>query len=150
MLKLVRTDFNNTDFASLVKKLNFYLKTVDGDDHDFYNQYNNIDILKYVVVAYYKNVPVGCGAFKKFDKNSAEIKRMYTNSNYRNEGVASKILNELEIWSKEIGYNTCVLETGKKQTEAIQFYKKNNYTIIPNFYPYKNMANSLCFKKEIM
>lgn len=150
MLKLVRTDFNNDDFIYLVKKLNSYLKIVDGDDHSFYNQYNNIDVLKHVIVAYFNNIAVGCGAFKASDKSSVEIKRMYTNPEYRNKGIASEILNALETWCKELGYNFCVLETGKRQTEAVKFYKKNNYNIIPNFEPYKGIENSLCFKKELI
>ena len=48
MIKLVRTNSENQDFVSLVQSLNDYLKIVDGDEHAFYNQYNNIDILKHV------------------------------------------------------------------------------------------------------
>ncbi|WP_034040993.1 GNAT family N-acetyltransferase [Wocania ichthyoenteri] len=150
MLKLIRTNFDNKDFINLVKKLDDYLTFVDGDEHDFYNQYNNIDVLNNVIVAYSNSIPVGCGAFKAFNTNTVEIKRMYTNSENRGEGIASKILKELEIWSNELGYNYCVLETGIRQVEAVQFYKKNNYTIIPNFEPYKNVENSLCFKKDLI
>ena len=38
---------DNIDFINLVKKLDAYLKIIDGEDHAFYNQYNNIDVLKY-------------------------------------------------------------------------------------------------------
>ncbi|WP_341215588.1 GNAT family N-acetyltransferase [uncultured Wocania sp.] len=150
MLKLIRTNSENKDFINLVKKLDDYLTIVDGDEHDFYNQYNNIDVLKHVVIAYSNNSAVGCGAFKAFNTNTVEIKRMYTNTENRGEGIASKILKELEIWSNELGYNYCVLETGIRQVEAVQFYKKNDYTIIPNFEPYKNVENSLCFKKDLI
>lgn len=150
MLKLIRTNSENKDFINLVKKLDDYLTIVDGDEHDFYNQYNNIDVLKHVVIAYSNNSAVGCGAFKAFNTNTVEIKRMYTNTENRSEGIASKILKELEIWSNELGYNYCVLETGIRQVEAVQFYKKNDYTIIPNFEPYKNVENSLCFKKDLI
>lgn len=150
MLKLVRTNSENIDFINLVKKLDAYLTIVDGDDHDFYNQYNNIDVLKHVVVAYLNHTPVGCGAFKKFDNTSVEIKRMYTNPESRSGGIASKILKELEVWSNELGYNSCILETGIRQVEAVQFYKKNDYSIISNFGPYENIENSLCFKKELI
>ncbi|WOD43921.1 GNAT family N-acetyltransferase [Hwangdonia lutea] len=147
MLHIVRTNSENKDFIGLVKQLDDYLTIVDGDEHAFYNQYNNIDVLKHVVMAYSDKTPVGCGAFKTFDTNSVEIKRMYTNPKYRGQGIASKILNALEIWSHELGFNSCVLETGIRQVEAVGFYKKNNYVSIPNFEPYKNVANSLCFKK---
>lgn len=150
MLEIVRTHSENKGFINLVKKLDDYLTIVDGDEHDFYHQYNNIDVLKHVVIAYSNNKPVGCGAFKAFDKNSVEIKRMFTNPENRGEGIASKILKALEIWSHELGYKSCVLETGIRQVEAVQFYKKNKYVIIPNFEPYKNVENSLCLKKELI
>ncbi len=150
MLRFVRTNSENADFINLVKQLDAYLAIVDGDDHDFYNQYNNIDVLKHVVVAYLNHIPVGCGAFKEFNKTSVEIKRMYTNPEYRSKGIASKILKALEVWSNELGYKSCILETGIRQLEAVQFYKKNDYLLIPNFGPYENVENSLCFKKKLI
>ncbi len=149
MIKLVRTNSENSDFINLIKHLDAYLKITDGDEHDFYNQYNNIDVIKHVVVAYLNNIPVGCGAFKKFDNNCAEIKRMYTDPIARGKGVASKILQELESWAKELNYKSLILETGPKQTEAIAVYKKNMYGLIPNYGPYTNVSNSLCFKKML-
>lgn len=149
MIKLVRTNSENKDFVNLVNYLNAYLKIVDGDDHDFYNQYNNIDVLKHVVMAYKDEIPLACGTFKALDENTVEIKRMFTQINARGNGIASKVLQELEKWSKELSYRTCVLETGKRQTEAVSFYKKMNYSIIPNYGQYENITNSLCFKKEL-
>ena len=149
MIKLVRTNSENKDFVNLVNYLNAYLKIVDGDDHAFYNQYNNIDVLKHVVMAYKDEIPLACGTFKALDENTIEIKRMFTQINARGCGIASKVLQELEKWSKELSYRTCVLETGKRQTEAVSFYKKMNYSIIPNYGQYENITNSLCFKKEL-
>ncbi len=149
MIKLVRTNSENKDFVNLVNYLNAYLKIVDGDDHAFYNQYNNIDVLKHVVMVYKDEIPLACGAFKAINENTIEIKRMFTQINARGNGIASKVLQELEKWSKELSYRTCVLETGKRQTEAVSFYKKMNYSIIPNYGQYENITNSLCFKKEL-
>ncbi len=149
MIELIRANSEHIDFVDLVKQLDDYLKIIDGNDHDFYHQFNNIDVLKNTIIAYSNNKPVGCGAFKKFDENSVEIKRMYTIPEERSSGIASKILIELEVWAKELNFNSCILETGKRQVEAVNFYKKNNYKIIPNFGQYKNIQNSLCFKKEL-
>ncbi|MDG5492370.1 GNAT family N-acetyltransferase [Psychroserpens sp. SPM9] len=149
MITTLRTDSKNTDFIDLVEALDAYLKTTDGDEHEFYNQYNNIDVLDHVIVAYQNGIAVGCGAFKTFDKSSVEIKRMYTKPETRGLGIATTILNALESWASELNYSTCILETGKRQIEAVQFYKKNNYSIIPNYGQYKHMANSLCFEKLI-
>lgn len=149
MIKLIRTNSDDNDFINLVKLLNDYLKIVDGDDHEFYDQYNNIDVLKNIVVAYIDNTPVGCGAFKKYTENEVEIKRMFTLPETRGKGIASKILKELEDWARELNFEACILETGKRQIEAVQFYKKNDYLIIPNYGQYKNVTNSICFKKNI-
>ncbi|WP_136479822.1 GNAT family N-acetyltransferase [Cognatitamlana onchidii] len=147
MIKALRTNSQNQDFVNLVSQLNAYLKTVDGEEHEFYNQYNNIDILKHVVVVYYQNKAVGCGAFKPFNDETVEIKRMYTDPEYRKLGVAASVLVHLETWAKEEGFKACVLETGKRQTEAVSFYKKMNYQCIPNYGQYIGISNSICFKK---
>ena len=147
--RIQRTNSENADFIKLVKKLDAYLKIMDGDEHDFYNQFNNIDVLKNVVIICVDDVAVGCGAIKPFNKNAVEVKRMFVLPEKRGEGIAQKVLQELEIWAKEIGYKKCVLETGKRQVEAIRFYHKSGYKIIPNYGQYATMENSLCFEKEV-
>lgn len=149
MLKIVRTDSKNPDFINLVKSLDSYLEITDGDEHDFYNQFNNIDVLKHAIVAYKNNTAVACGAFKPFDDSSVEIKRMFTKPECRGQNIAGKLLQELETWAFELGYKNSVLETGKRQIEAVQFYNKSGYNVIKNYGQYKNMANSLCYKKEL-
>lgn len=148
-MHIIRTDSENPDFKTLVKALDAYLKFTDGDEHDFYNQFNNIDVIKHTVVAFENNEAVGCGAFKKFNDTSVEIKRMFTKPELRNSGVASSILLELESWAKEIGFDSAVLETGTRQIEAVSFYRKNGYDMIPNYGQYENVLNSLCFKKML-
>lgn len=149
MTRIIRTDSENTDFKSLVKALDAYLKITDGDEHDFYNQFNNIDIIKHTVVAFENDKAVGCGAFKKFNGVSVEIKRMFTKPELRQSGIASNILSELESWAKELGFESAVLETGTRQIEAVNFYRKNGYDLIPNYGQYENVLNSLCFKKML-
>jgi len=149
MARLIRTDSQNVDFVFLIKQLDDYLKITDGDEHEYYNQFNSISVLKHVVVAYIDEKPIGCGAFKEFKTTSIEIKRMFTLSKTRGKGVATLLLKELENWASELGYTSCILETGIRQTEAVQFYKKNLYKIIPNYGQYIDMDNSLCFEKNI-
>ncbi len=147
MITIKRTDSNNTAFIALVKQLDAYLKIVDGDDHEFYDQYNGIEALTHVVIAYLNDKPVGCGAFKPYQSNSVEIKRMFVHPTARNQSIAAKVLAELETWATQLNYQSCILETGKKQVEAIAFYKKNNYQQIANYGQYATIENSVCFEK---
>ena len=149
MIKIIRANSDNQDFIELVKYLDAYLAGKDGDEHLFYSQFNKIDKIKYTVVAYENDKPVGCGAMKEYNSNTMEIKRMYTIPASRGKGIATKVLSELEIWTTELGYENCILETGKRQPEAIELYKKNGYKLIPNYGQYVGIENSLCFEKEI-
>ena len=147
MIQIKRTNSSNQDFVNLVKELDAYLKTTDGDEHDFYNQFNGIENLNHCIVAYKDEEPVGCGAFKKFEEDSVEVKRMYLKPQHRGSGIARDILSSLEDWAKEIGNKKTVLETGKRQVEAVKFYHKSGYKRIPNYGQYIGMDNSTCFEK---
>jgi GNAT superfamily N-acetyltransferase len=148
-MTIIRTNSENKDFIELVKLLDANLAIRDGKDHSFYAQYNKIDKIKYVVVAYENNKPIACGAIKDFAPQVMEVKRMYTLPENRGKGIAQKLLTELETWAKELSYAKCILETGKKQPEAIQLYKKSGYKIIPNYGQYIGIENSVCFEKEL-
>lgn len=147
MTTFKRTNSDDIDFQNLVALLDKDLAIRDGADHAFYNQFNKIDMIRNVIVCYAKDKPVGCGAFKQYDDTSVEIKRMYVLPEYRGQSVGLYIVNELEQWAKELYYTACVLETGKRQPEAIRLYQKAGYTLIENFGQYKNVENSVCMKK---
>ena len=149
MIKCVKTDSENEDFRRLVRELDADLKTRDGEEHTFYSQFNKIDRIKYVVVAYVNNKAVGCGAIKEYSAEAVEVKRMYVQPDKRGQGIASILLKALETWAVELNYVKCVLETGKKQPEAIGLYHKNGYAVIPNYGQYENVENSVCFEKLI-
>lgn len=87
--------------------------------------------------------------YKKYDDDTMEVKRMYTLDDYRGKGIATKVLAELEKWANELSFKKCILETGKKQPEAIRLYQKNGYKIIPNYGQYAQVENSLCFEKNL-
>lgn len=148
-MTIKRTDSSDKDFQDLVKLLDADLAVRDGEDHDFYHQFNAIDMLKNCVVAFHEDKAVACGAFKPFSEDTVEIKRMYTNPENRGKGLASKILSDLETWAGEEGYAKCVLETGIKQPEAIALYEKCGYRKISNYGQYIGVENSVCFEKLI-
>jgi GNAT superfamily N-acetyltransferase len=149
MLTLKRTNSEDKDFILLVMLLDKELAIVDGEEHIFYSQFNKIDSIKCVVVAYENGIPMGCGAIKDFSPGVMELKRMFVLPDSRGRGIASAVLSELEKWATELSCVKCILETGKRQTAAVSLYSKNNYHPIPNYGQYIGVDNSLCFEKEL-
>lgn len=149
MLSIIRTNSENEDFRSLVTMLDAELAIRDGVEHAFYSQFNQINSLREVVVAYLGDEAVGCGAIRDFAEGTAEVKRMFVKAESRGNGIAGKILGELEAWAGELNFDVCVLETGFKQPEAIALYTRSGYKVIPNYGHYVDVENSLCMKRSI-
>jgi putative acetyltransferase len=147
MLHLLRTSSDNADFRGLVQLLDQDLRVRDGDNHAFYAQFNKVDSIRHVVVAYHAAEPVGCGAIKKYTDELVEVKRMFVHPAHRRQGIAEAVLAELERWALELHYRGCVLETGQKQLEAIRLYQKIGYRRIPNYGQYASVENSVCMQK---
>lgn len=149
MVTFKRTDSSDGYFRSLVALLDADLAIRDGADHAFYSQFNKIQNIRNAIVCYTAGRPVACGAFKPFNDSSVEIKRMFVLPEYRGQGIGLQMLQELEKWAAELGYKSAILETGKKQPEAIRLYQKAGYDRIPNYGQYENIDNSVCMAKEI-
>lgn len=148
-VRLVRTDNTDEDFQRLVVELDRELALRDGDEHAFYSQFNTLDAMLGVVVAYVGDTAVGCGAFKRHTDDIAEIKRMFVLPEWRGRRIAAGVLAVLESWAAERGFTVCVLETGLKQPEAIALYKRSGYREIPNYGQYADVVNSVCMRKEL-
>ncbi len=149
MYYIKRTNSTDLDFQKLVKELDYDLAIRDGEEHAFFAQFNKIDGIKYAVVIYENEKAVGCGAIKAYQEDIIEVKRVFVPIEERGKGIASILLKELEKWAEELGYKKCILETGTKQPEAINLYKKNNYDIIKNYGQYEGVESSICFEKII-
>jgi len=147
MITIRRTTSEDEDFQKLVRELDKDLAIRDGAEHSFYAQFNKIALVKHAVVAYTTAEAFGCGAIKEYSDGVMEVKRMFVPKEKRGLGIASVILKELEEWAKELKATKCVLETGKKQPEAIRLYEKNGYRQIPNYGQYEGVENSVCFEK---
>jgi putative acetyltransferase len=149
MIKLLRTDANNPDFKELIILLDAGLAISDGEDHQFYIQFNKTDEIKYVIIAYENSKAVSCGAIKKYDENTMEVKRMFTSPESRGKGLAGMIISELQNWAKEMDYHRFILETGIRQKEAISLYNKTGFILIPNYGQYEGIETSICFEKKL-
>lgn len=149
MLHYLRTDSANQDFLDLVAGLDRHLAVINGAENDFFAQYNQVDLIRHVVVAYKGDLPVGCGAIKEYEPQVMEVKRMFVRPEERGQGIASGVLRELENWAREMRYSKCVLETADQLEAAIGLYKKSAYWIIPNYGQYAGVETSVCFEKRL-
>ena len=149
MIHCIRTDAAHPDFKKLVTELDAELRIRDGDESDFYEQFNKSDSIKYAVVIYQTGIAVGCGALRPYTNDKIEVKRMYVPLEHRSKGLATLVLKELEKWAIELGYYHLILETGIRQPEAIRLYNKNGYHSIPNYGQYEGVSSSVCFEKHL-
>jgi GNAT superfamily N-acetyltransferase len=75
-------------------------------------------------------VAIGGGAFMRHDERTAELKRVWTRSDLRRQGLASKVLAELEALVLRQGYERIYLTTGFRQPEAVGLYRGHGYTAL--------------------
>ena len=150
MIVIKRTDSCNKDFQALVEELDKELTMLDKEAHSVCAQFNKIESIRHVIVAYIEHKPAGCGAIREYTQDAMEIKRMFVSPNMRHKGVASSILNELENWCKELGYKKAILETGERLPGDTKLYEKHKYMRIPNYGQYKDIERSICYEKELV
>ena len=90
-------------------------------------------------------VPVTGGAFRRFDADTAELKRIWTDSAHRRCGYARALLTALETETAARGYRRLYLITGNRQPEAEALYDSTGYTRIaadpkPDWGPFRPIA----------
>ena len=76
-------------------------------------------------------VPVTGGAFRRYDANTAELKRIWTDRAHRRRGYARALLAALEAQTAARGYRRLYLITGNRQPEAEALYDATGYTRVP-------------------
>lgn len=150
-LEFKDTDGEDPDFTMLCNRLDGVLDEMAGKkfQRSQYEPYNKRDSLHDVIVAYRKGEPVACGAFKMYDEDHAELKRIFTETSCRNIGLGSELVRRLEAKAKIKGYSWCILETGKILEASYHIYKKAGYKIIPNYGQYADMPDSVCMERKI-
>jgi len=102
------------------------------------------------LIAFLDGNPVGCGALRKQDDTTAEVRRMYVLRLARRTGIARGILIRLEEEACRFGYETLLLETGNRQHPAMSLYESYGFTRIPAFGSYVNDPVSVCYSKRVI
>jgi GNAT superfamily N-acetyltransferase len=91
--------------------------------------------------------PVTGGGFRRFDAETAELKRIWTDSAHRRRGYAVALLVELEAEIAARGYRRIYLMTGDRQPEAEELYLATGYTRLPGPLPSEGPVFPIAFEK---
>lgn len=92
---------------------------------------------------------VGCGALRRLDETTAEVKRMWVEPALRGRGVAKEVLDHLETAARVMGVSRLVLETGIYQAEAIGLYRRVGFNPVRCWGEYADVLTRVCLEKRI-
>lgn len=79
----------------------------------------------------------------------AEIRRMYVVDGVRRLGLARRILVHLETTAAAAGADAMILETGRVQVAAVEFYRRAGYVDVPAFGYYAGAELALHLGKHL-
>lgn len=85
------------------------------------------------LVGYEAGTAVCCGALKRLEDGSGEIKRMYVVPAARRRGLARVLLHALEDAARDRGYAVLRMDTGPKHQHAVAFYEAEGYRPVPDY-----------------
>ncbi|MFT3816635.1 MAG: GNAT family N-acetyltransferase [Rubrivivax sp.] len=94
--------------------------------------------------------PVSGGAFKRHGPYTAELKRVWTHSRRRRQGLAQRVVVELEAQAWRQGYRSIYLTTGFRQPEAVALYRRAGYTALYDADGDLQAQRKLPFRKDLL
>jgi GNAT superfamily N-acetyltransferase len=141
------------DAAQLIAALNAELKATFPEPGATHFSLSGADVETgdgAFVIAYLDKVAVGCGAVRRLDEATAELKRMYVAPSVRGRGIGRALVDALEREARRLRVTKVVLETGTRLAPAIKLYEAMGYTRIPLFGEYLSSPDtSVCFGKSL-
>lgn len=144
---------NGTDerFVKLCSQLDFYLQQLIGVEkqNKQYAQYNSLKDIHDVILIIDNGEAVGCGAIKRYDNHTMEMKRLYVKEEYRHKGYGRAIVEALEALAKNMEVTTLILETGVLLVAAQNMYISCGFKVIENYGQYKGLEGSICMNKQL-
>jgi GNAT superfamily N-acetyltransferase len=152
-VEIRRRTLASPDAARLIAALNAELTAAfpePGATHFSLSETQVVDGDGAFLVAYLDDRAVGCGAVRRLDETTAEIKRMYVDPSVRGRGIGRALVEALEREARRLGATRIVLETGARLTSAVQLYAAMGYGRIPLYGEYLSSPDtSVCFGKSL-
>jgi GNAT superfamily N-acetyltransferase len=153
MLDVRREEISSSTAMALITALNAELKGLYPEEGATHFRLDPAEVAGGAgafMVAYRDGVPVGCGAVRLLDANTAELKRMYVTPAARGEGIGRAVLAALEAEARRIGARRLLLETGIRQTTALRLYEGSGFCHIEPYGEYRQSpGTSVCMAKDL-
>ena len=152
MVEVRRVEITSRVAARFISALNAELDSLypeEGANHFRLDEEETLPGRGAFLVAFIRQNPVGCGALRRVDANTTELKRMYVDPAARGLGVGRAILNALEQEARNLDAERIVLETGDRQPEAMALYERSGFRRIPAFGEYVDSPLSVCMEKRL-
>lgn len=129
-----KVDLNNEDFRSLCKKLDDFQNDI-FPERKFLNMsaLDGLEKLEIIFLMYDGEKAIACGGLKRVNETTAELARMYTDDNYRGQGLAKQIIKEVLNYGKNSGYKKIILDTWKDSVSARHLYTSFGFKERPPF-----------------
>jgi GNAT superfamily N-acetyltransferase len=152
-ITIARADLAADESRALIDALNAELRGVypePGATH-FQLDPNEVgDGRGAFLMVYQEGTPVGCGALRLLDSETAELKRMYVIPALRGKGLGRRLVAALEAEARVLGVRRLVLETGVRQAAALALYQATGFHAIPLYGEYcLSPETSVCLGKEL-
>jgi len=153
-VRIRRSTLNSPDAARLIGALNLELTATFPEPGATHFSLSEAQVALgdgAFVIAYLGDLAVGCGAVRRRDEATGELKRMYVDPSVRGRGIGRSLVEALEQEARLLGVKTIVLETGTRLAAAIRLYEAMGYERIPLFGEYvASPDTSLCFGKALV
>ncbi len=145
------TNGKDERFIKLCNRLDSYLQQIIGADkqNTQYVQYNSLVDIHDVILIIDNEEAVGCGAVKRYDDHTMEMKRLYVKDEYRHKGYGRAIVEALETLARKKEVKTLILETGVPLVAAQKMYISCDFKVIENYGQYKGIDSSVCMSKQL-
>jgi putative acetyltransferase len=138
------------DVRALVAELNAALLELTPPEHCYHltvEQMAGNDTT--VFIARDNGLAVGCGALKRHDDATGEVKRMYTRPSHRGRKIGAEIVGRVEALARQQGLTRLVLETGDRHPAAWTVYERAGFSRCGPVLDYPDSEWSVFYEKSL-
>ena len=98
------------------------------------------------LIAWSGTTPLGCVSLRPLSATLAEVKRLWVAPAARGQGLARRLMSQVETQARTLGYTALNLDTNEHLPEAITLYQKTGWTPTP---PYSGPPSTHWFTKNL-